>query len=110
MAMSLSFSVFAKTVTWEAPTTRQDGKTLTIEELSHYNLYCDDVIVVEIPAVSSDGRYEVSEIELFSEYGTHPCTMTAVDTDGLESIQSNVVEVVWEPKSPSAPTIMLIIN
>lgn len=108
--LAISTVVSATTLSWEPPTTRVDGKALDISELSHYNLYCGDLgIVAEIPASTSTGEYEVPKLELFPDYGMYSCHMTAVDTEGLESMPSNTVDIFWDPVNPSSPTNLLII-
>lgn len=108
--MIMSSMAFATTLSWEAPTTRVDGVALDISELSHYNLYCGDLgVVTKIPATTPTGEYEVPKMELFPDYGMYTCNMTAVDTEGLESMPSNSVDIFWDAVNPSSPTNLLII-
>jgi len=109
--MLVSLAATATTLSWEPPTTRVDGQPLDpVTELAEYRLYCDGLNVVAIPAATSSGEYEVPKTDIFPGYGAYDCALTAVDTDGLESVMSNIVTIPWEKAAPNAPTNLLIIN
>ena len=96
---------------WEPPTARVDGTALDpATELSAYRLYCESADVVAIPAASNEGRYEVPLAEVFPQYGTYDCSLTAVDTEGRESARSNTVAVVWPAARPNEPTQLIILT
>lgn len=101
------------TLSWEPPTSRQDGTLLDpATELSHYNLYCDvfNGQPFRIPGESTAGSYEVNKTQLFPGYGDYSCYLTAVDLESRESPPSNSVIIPWPPARPSAPTNVLLIR
>lgn len=86
----IAFTVEAnenKTISFDPPTERENGVALSDEEISHYNLYCNDSLFETII-----NENEISEVELFFPRGEYSCYMTAVDTDELESGPSNIAE------------------
>jgi hypothetical protein len=103
--------------TWTNPTTNTDGSQLT--DLAGFNLYRTDgtrtkINTSLIPATigTSSSPY------LFVEAPTASCTMTfvvtAMDSAGTESADSNTASYVYTPTppptvTPSAPSKLLII-
>jgi hypothetical protein len=89
-----------KTFTWNAPTARVDGTPLSPSEIS-YRLYIDGVAIVDFPgSLNPDGSYSFKRD--FS-HGRYVATITALDSEGRESAQSNEVpfEVISLPVAPS---------
>lgn len=108
---------FAETLTWDPPTTREDGQSLDpATEVENYTLYCVDTsgenseVSVDIPGLAEETEYEISKSEFLPTYGEYACAMTATDTDGLESSNSNPVTLTWDPAPPNSPTNLLIIT
>ena len=103
--------------TWVAPTTNTDGSQLT--DLAGFNLYRTDgtrtkINTSLIPTTSGAS----SSPYLFVEAPTASCTMTfvvtAVDSAGNESADSNTASYAYTPppppvETPSAPSKLLII-
>ena len=100
-----------RTLTWDAPTTRQNGVELPLEEIDYYTLACDTGAVIEIPAESPEGRHVVQRQDLMGadEYGQTDCTLVTTDTDGNVGRPSEAV-TVWFDAPPSAPTNLLVIE
>ena len=72
-------------VEWIAPTTRENGEPLSSDELSRYRLRYGDVeTFVDAPN---------TRIELNLPSGEYEFTVSAIDTDGLESDPSNPVAI-----------------
>ena len=97
-------------LSWEPPTTRQNGQALDpATELAEYRLYCGEIVTV-LPSSASGQSYEVASSKILPGYGQHQCSITAVDTDGRESQKSKAVAVTWEQSPPSAPLRFLVIR
>lgn len=62
-----------------------------------------------IPGLTDNGEHETTYADLLGERGRYECAMTAIDTDGLESARSNVIEVAWVAP-PGSPTNLIIIR
>jgi hypothetical protein len=74
-------------VEWSAPTSRVDGTPLAGSELSGYRLRYGSVeSVIQAPA---------TKVELLLLPGTYTFTVTAIDTNGLESDPSDPVSVTF---------------
>ena len=103
--------------TWTNPSTNTDGSQLT--DLAGFNLYRTDgtrtkINTSLIPATSGTS----SSPYLFVEAPTASCTMTfvvtAINSAGTESSDSNTASYVYTPtpppaETPSAPSKLLII-
>jgi hypothetical protein len=83
-----------KTFAWDAPTTRDDGAPLTVDELDFYELECNGVPVTTFP-----GEAETGLVDMLN--GAYTCALYAVDVDGLRSDMSN--EVFFTIASPPSP-------
>ena len=106
--------------TWTNPTTNTDGSQLT--DLAGFNLYRTDGTRTKINTslIPTTGGTSSSPY-LFTEGPTTSCTMTfvvtAVDSAGTESADSNTASYVYTPipvppppaETPSAPSKLLII-
>jgi len=88
-----------KTFKWSAPTQREDGSALPLEEIGGYRLYIDDAAVVDMPAsLNQDGKYEFQRA---FPHGRYEAEITCFDSEGRESAKSNRVPFVVE-SAPSA--------
>ena len=107
----LAFPAAAETLTWTPPTERADGTPLDpMTEIAEYRLVCDQVVTSIEPTVAQGEQYELTKHEVLPGYGAHECFMTAVDTDGLESLASETVVIEWEKAPPLAPTDLVVIK
>jgi hypothetical protein len=106
-----SFPALAETLSWEPPTTREDGTPLDpATEIAEYRLTCGDTVTTIAPTMPESGAYELAKHEALPKYGTFKCTMVAVDADGLVSEPSNSVSVEWVKQPPMPPTNLLILK
>ena len=93
-------------ITWEAPTSREDGTPITATEIAEYRLYCEGKMT-SIPSTPTE--YVAGVEEVLPSKGTHSCHMTAVDTAGLEGLPSDSFELDW-PYQVNPPRNILIIT
>lgn len=102
--MALSALADTATVSWVAPTQREDNTPLPITELSEFRIYWglgtafDNTTVVTNPTTTT---YVIEGLTP----GTYSFRMTAVDTNGLESGFSAVATKTVEVTAPMPPTI-----
>ena len=89
------------TITWDTPTARTDGTPLPLEQIAHYRLYVDDVLLPE--AINAG----LTTTALTLAAGTRCFKMTTVDLDGRESAFSN--EVCKELKAPANALIIDVV-
>jgi hypothetical protein len=78
----------SKTFTWVPPTEREDGTSLLDSEIEEYYLICNTGFEV---IIQNDGNNQWVSGEDDFPPGFHDCWMRAVDTNKLESRDSNVV-------------------
>jgi|SRR5210317_937646 len=93
-------------ISWNPPMSRVDGTPLTIEEISHYELYMDDVLLTD----SIQGT-ETSYIISVST-GSKCFKMKTVDIYSRSSPFSNVLckDIVSAPGAPLSITIDYVGN
>jgi len=107
----IAVPVLAETLTWTPPTDRADGTPLDpMTEIAEYRLVCGEVVTSIAPTVAEGQQYELTKHEALPGYGATECFMTAVDTDGLESLPSNTVTIQWDKSPPMAPTDLVVIT
>lgn len=101
----------ATTLSWEPPTSRQDGTPMDpVTELKGYQLHCGGVVTT-LPATGvRSSSYRIVKHEALPGYGTTPCYLVAVDTEGRKSPKSNSVEVTWEATAPAKPISLIILE
>jgi len=100
-------------LSWVAPDTREDGSPLSPDEIKEYRVYYtvdgqtpgDNYPVV----VSGTAQSETVTLELMPRAAPYVVgfAITTVDTDGVESVRSDVVSKTFNVDStakPSAPT------
>lgn len=94
------------TISWEAPTSRENGEALTLDELGVYRLrmYVQGTLVHTVEIEPDANQVIVRELENFSD-GALDMDMTASDLSGQESQPSNRITI--NTSSVSAPTILL---
>ena len=80
------------TLTWEAPSTREDLTPLLPEEIQLYNVYVDGVVYDYVSGTEA--------VTQRVKRGCKSYTVTATDSDGLESKHSNVVQVCKHKGKP----------
>lgn len=79
------------TFSWQAPTQRENGSSVTTSEIAKFTIYDGDTIIAELPNTTGTHTIVVTE-GLTALY-----SMTATDSLGLESKRSNTVEVELSP-------------
>jgi len=90
-------------ITWDAPTTREDGTELLLAEIDHYDLYADGELLAAVPGGDSTTQADLSP-------GQHCFAMKTVDTDGRESVFSNeVCKDLPSDANPNSVTIEITI-
>ena len=84
-------------ITFEPPTTREDGTALPANEIAGYDIYNNGI---EIPADSV--TYTDNSIAIELPYGRHAIKMRTTDTNGRFSLYSNVLVFILNanPKPP----------
>jgi len=113
LLMMLPLSATAATLSWEAPTTREDGSSMTPAEIAEYRVY---YAIDTIPTLQStevivtEGLIKEVELNLLS--GTYVVNfgIVTVDTDGLSSQMSEIVSKSYVIKSPPGPPTNLTIK
>ena len=99
-------------LSWEAPTTRVDGTALDPADIAEYRVYYTingEPQGVDPIVVSGTSASETVTLELTPRVEPYVISfaITTVDTDGLESAQSETVSKTFQVDStaaPSAPT------
>ena len=98
-----------RVIKFDPPTTRVNGERLSVGEISHFTLSCDNGAAVEIPGVSPLGEYRIDRTDVMNGWGVVECHLTTTDTDGRTSAGSNSVPLDFEAP-PSAPTNLIVIQ
>lgn len=83
--------------TYTPANSRVDGTPMLLSEISETRLYCDGALASS--ELGADG-----DIDADLTIGTHTCHATHVDTDGQESLPSNVVTKIVLPGLPGSPS------
>ena len=99
-------------LSWTAPTTRVDGTPLDPADIAEYRVYYTingEPQGVDLIVVSGTSASETVTLELTPRVEPYVISfaITTVDTDGLESVQSETVSKTFQVDStaaPSAPT------
>ena len=99
----LPLSVFADTVevSFTPPIERADGSALPITEIQNYQVYVNGVQDITIPNTDNLGEVTLAP-------GLYDIYVTTLDSDGRESLPSNVVSV--QAKSPPGNPTNLILK
>ena len=99
-------SAMAETVwEWDAPTEREDGTALTVDELADYEIACGRTSPDELYIGSADGEATSTSIDMSAalpSFGRYDCVIRVSDTDGLVSGWSESVRYVHNA-APRAP-------
>jgi len=109
-------SAETKTLTWDIPTTREDGSVLAATEIDEYWIYISQTpgeivagaVVPDtlIPVITVLGGSAATQ-QVTLDPGDYEIAITTVDLDALESKFSNVIAVSIPNTPPSATTIYL---
>ena len=99
-------------LSWTAPSTRVDGTPLDSADIAEYRVYYTingEPQGVDLIVVSGTSASETVTLELTPRVEPYVISfaITTVDTDGLESVQSETVSKTFQVDStaaPSAPT------
>lgn len=97
------------TFTGTAPTTRADGTPLGLNEISHYvRTVTGPTGVEEMDVMLTAGSFsEPLAVDVLMP-GIYTITMRTVDTDGRQSVESEVVTMeILAPLAPPNPPTML---
>jgi hypothetical protein len=112
MLLLTSFGAFAapavSTLSWEAPTTRVDGTPLDPADIAEYRVYYTingEPQGVDPIVVSGTSESETVTLELTPRVEPYVISfaITTVDTNGLESAQSETVSKTFQVDSTAAP-------
>ena len=95
-------------LSWEAPTTRVDGTALDPADIAEYRVYYTingEPQGVDPIVVSGTSASETVTLELTPRVEPYVISfaITTVDTDGLESAQSETVSKTFQVDSTAAP-------
>lgn len=87
----MTATILAATINWTPPTTRVDGTPLSLSELAEFRLYCglEGEPRQFITAIQSPETSLLADNYLAA--GSWTCVLTAVDTEGRESVDSNLM-------------------
>jgi hypothetical protein len=94
------------TVTWVAPTTREDGTAMSLSEIASYKIYYGNAPGTYTTYITVPGSLTTAQITLGA--GSWYFAATTVDTSGLESAYSGEATktiLKSKPRSPSGLTI-----
>jgi hypothetical protein len=96
-------------LSWEAPTTRVDGTPLDPADIAEYRVYYTingEPQGVDPIVVSGTSASETVTLELTPRVEPYVISfaITTVDTDGLESAQSETVSKTFQVDSTAAPS------
>lgn len=105
MAMLVGSPVMAGDVlfTWDVPTLRADGTTLEANEIGGYKIYAkgtSSYSLVASPAATA------TSFKLTGITGSKNYVMRTVDTNGIESADSNIAKVSFSP--PNSPSLIKV--
>jgi len=89
------------TVSWSAPTTREDGTTLSLIEIASYKIYYGSSPGTYTSNVVIPGTLTTAQITL--SYGSWYFAATTIDTNGLESALSGEVSKTILKSKPKSP-------
>lgn len=83
---------------WKPPTTRVDGKPITVSEIDHFNLYCATSPIGPWKLMwTAPGIATSAFVPDCIDTGTGYYAATAVDSNLRESEKSNVVVLTVDP-------------
>ena len=97
LLMLFALPVWADTLTWIAPTERVDGVEILPGEISHYDVYTSTGQVNTDPITATSYEMPRSNVP-------HEVWVTVTDTDGRESLPSEIVVLPKSVALPNAPT------
>ena len=92
--------LLALAITWMPPVERENGESLTMDELQEFRIYVENGDVVSLPVLmyQNNPPYEIIWEPDMPE--PHCFRMTAVDIDARESRKSQLVCVDYNPQPP----------
>ncbi len=93
---------FQPTFNWTAPTAYTDGSGLDpATDLSGYNLKCTgEAVSITNTVLPNDAITWTAPLGVFTA-GDYTCVMSALDTGGLESVDSSPVNFIVSQKLPN---------
>ena len=97
LALAVVSTVKAATITFEAPTEREDNTPLTPSEIAGFNVYTSTGEMVK--QLAGDAR----TFDFPASSVTQSLYLTTVDTDGRESVYSQaavIPKLIADPKPP----------
>ncbi len=87
---------------WVPPTENTDGSPLADSDIGSYNIYCDGSLLGTV--TNTDGTDEWTSPDGSLSPGTHVCSATTINTDGVEGPESNSANFIVPPSVPGAPS------
>lgn len=102
LLLFLPLSVFAGSLSWVAPTEREDGSLLSPDEIAGYRVYWGAETENYQNQINVEGN--TTSIEYDFPIGDTFLVVTTIDTDGRESLYSIEKFFPVQPVKPRAPT------
>jgi len=96
----ITFAVEPKTFDWIPPTLNTDGTPLPDAEIASYNIYCNAVVLGNVPNTGGTDTWTSPPLP----EGSYTCHATTLASNGQESAPSNAVNFTVDPSIPEAPT------
>jgi len=92
-------SSYSASLSWTIPSAREDGKALSLSELSGYEVYytTDASSTSKGTVVKIDGGNKSSYVVSGLPAGTYYFAISAIDTNGLKSALSSMVSAKFGP-------------
>lgn len=88
------------TLNWTPPIQNEDGSPLADADIAGYNVYCNGSLLVNVPNTGGTDSWGSGLLPT----GDYTCTARTLNTEGVESVDSNTVNFTVDPSVPGAPT------
>ena len=106
LVASLTFA-WEGNVSYIPPDANTDGTLLLEQELDFYTLYCEGAAIGTIDSIIGQRTVLYDFGALAS--GDHSCNLTVTNLAGVESAFSNTAVFTIGPRTPNAPTGLVIL-
>lgn len=104
MIAPLVFAIAPKTFSWVPPTEYVDGAPLPDDEIASYNIYCNSVLLANVPNTGGTNTWTSDPLP----DGSYSCFATTIAVNGEESDPSNSANFTVLPSKPGAPTTFTV--